>query len=77
MIAMMRPNRRRVLAALGALGALALAPAIGHAMVRPSSGFWYTTGLGGRGVGLEMDATGTRAYLGWYTYDAAGTMSGM
>lgn len=63
------PTRRGI---LRGLGALALAPALGHAAVRPSSGFWYTAGQGGRGVGLEMDATGTRAYLGWYTYDAAG-----
>lgn len=63
------PTRRRVLAGLGAL---TLLPAAARAAVRPSSGFWYTTGLGGRGVGLEMDEGGTRAYLGWYTYDAAG-----
>ncbi len=62
-------TRRRLLAALA--GA-ALVPMPTRAAVLPASGFWYTTGLGGRGVGLEMDATGSRAFLGWYTYDADG-----
>lgn len=38
----------------------------------PASGFWYTATAGGRGVGFELNAAGTRAYLGWYTYDAQG-----
>lgn len=61
-------DRRRFLAGLAALSV----PGAARAAIRPASGFWYTTGLGGRGVGLEMDASGRRAYLGWYTYDADG-----
>lgn len=40
------------------------------ALTTPSTGFWYVSGTGGRGYGVEVQ--GSQLFFGIYTYDSSG-----
>jgi len=40
------------------------------------SGAWYNTATSGQGLMIEIDPTDTEAFLGWYSYAAAGESAG-